>query len=111
MILMIIVLLAPLSSWDSSHMSSDEPERVQEELGMRMEESVWVVVVMVGGEGVGEGALVVVEITVWPGGEEGGDGGSPGALVGEVIIVAVIVKKHLVDVTDIMTDRQTDKVL
>ena len=45
------------------------------------------VVVMVGGEGVDEGAVVVVEIEDSPGGEEGGDGGSPGALMDEMIAV------------------------
>ena len=44
------------------------------------------VVVMVGGDGVAEGAVVVVEIAGSSDGEEGGDGGSPGALVGEVFV-------------------------
>ena len=38
----------------------------------------------------GEGALVVVEITSSPGGEEGGDGRSPGVLVDEVIVVVAV---------------------
>ena len=53
------------------------------------------VVVMVGGEGVGEEAAVVVEATGSPDGEEGGDG--PGSLVGEVTVAVVYkqtLKKH-----------------
>ena len=46
-------------------------------------------VVMVGGEGVDEGAVVVVEITASPGGEEVGDGGHIGTLVGEMILYTV----------------------
>ena len=42
------------------------------------------VVVMVGGE-------VVVETTACPGGEERGDGSSPGALIGEVIVAVVYI--------------------
>ena len=47
--------------------------------------------VMVGGEGVGEGAVVVVEITSSPGGEEGGDSGSQDAPMGEVIIFVLYI--------------------
>ena len=43
------------------------------------------VVVLVGGEGVGEGAVVVVEIPGSSDGEEGGDGGSSGASVGVAV--------------------------
>ena len=53
------------------------------------------VVVMVGGEGVGEGAVVVEETTGSPGGEEEGDGVSPSTLVGEVIVVVTIHAKTL----------------
>ena len=45
------------------------------------------VVVMVGGEGVGEEAVVVVEITGRSDGEEGGDGGRPGTSVGVAVTV------------------------
>ena len=47
------------------------------------------VVMMMGKEGADEGAVVVVEITASPGGEEVGDGGRIGTLVGEVIVCFV----------------------
>ena len=91
-------LLAALILLGSSPMSSDTPESMQGEEGLELRMAdgvvgVGVVVGMVKGRGVGEGAVAVVETTAIPGGEERYEDESPGVGVGEVT-VAVVVYSH-----------------
>ena len=83
--------------------SSVTPGGVKGEVGVEVKS----VVKMLRGEGVAEGAVVVVETTASPGGEEGGDGGSPSIRVDEEIVaVAVVVYIHtkkLKQITDGVT--------
>ena len=54
---------------------------------------------MVRGEGVAEGAVVVVETKNNPGEEEGGDGGSPGARVDDTIVAVIAHTQKLKQIT------------
>ena len=57
----------------------------------------------VGEEGVAEGVVVVVEITGCGGGEESGDGGTPGTGVGEEIVAGVMNLNNLLTILTYIT--------